>query len=82
MTHHTSCAAICAHVAAKFCALEFCFESREQTWKVLRSLVQVATYPVDVGVRSSTRLPILVAGETAQQHRGNPNSAGARNLFR
>ena len=50
-----------------FCALEFCFVSREQTRKVLRSVMQLEEYPVDVGVRSSTRLPILVAVETARK---------------
>ena len=41
-----------------------CLVSRRGT--VLRSVMPVETYPVDVDVQSSTGLPILVAGESAQ----------------
>ena len=42
------------------------FESREQTRTVVRSVTLLETDPVDVAVGSSTRLPVLVPGETAQ----------------
>ena len=42
--------------------------SREQTRKVLRSVMPVETYPVDVDVQSSTGLPILDPGEKAQNN--------------
>ena len=39
---------------------------REQTRTGSRAVMQLGTCPVDVAVRSSTRLPVLVPGETAQ----------------
>ena len=79
MAHHKSCAAICSHIAAKFCAQEFCLCLETQI--VLRSVMRLEAYPVDVAVRSSTRLPVWVTGESTE-HRRNPNSGRASVLFR
>ena len=52
------------------CCEVFCsgivFVSREQTRIVLRSVMPVETYPVDVEMQSSTGLPILDPGEKVQ----------------
>ena len=65
VAHHTSCVAICPHVVAMLCS-GVLLVSCEQTRTVLRSAMQLETCPVDVAVQSSTRVPVLVPEETAQ----------------
>ena len=65
-----------AGLQRSFVLRNFVFVSREQTRKVLRSVMPVETYPVDVDVQSSTGLPILDPGEKAQNNVEIPTVLG------